>query len=130
MGIDSPGHVLRYISREFETIMGTKGFFVRVVPFLAAFTLGIFIASLFVSITPSWGNGGRGFGNRYHKMKRLRMENEQLRNEVLRLRNELESRDGSLHNPGHFDGFELKEDIFSNVPPVPVAPPPPARLAR
>ena len=109
--------------------MGTKGFFMRMLPFLATFTLGIFIASFFVSITPNFGNGSRGPGHRYHRMKKLRMENERLRNENLRLRNELETVRGSWHNPRHNEGVELNDDIFSNVPPVPVAPTVP-RLAK
>jgi len=109
--------------------MGTKGFFIRVLPFMATFTLGLFIASFFVSIAPSFGGGGRGFGHRHRKMERLRMENERLRSENQRLRKDLESRFGGWHNPRHGEDLGWNEDIFSNVPPVPVPPAPP-RLAN
>ena len=109
--------------------MGTKGFFIRLLPFLATFTLGIFIASFFVSVAPRLGDSSRGFGHKYHKMKRLRAENERLRNENFQLRNELETLKGTWHSPGHSGDFRLNDDIFSKVPPVPVAPAAP-RLAK
>ncbi len=110
--------------------MGTKGFLLRMLPFLATFTLGIFIASFFVSIAaPRLGNNNRSFGHKYHKMKKLRVENQRLRDENLRLRNELESVQSTWHKPAPGETLELKDDIFSKVPPVPVAPAAP-RLAR
>lgn len=101
--------------------MGSKGFFLRMAPFLATFTLGIFIASFFVSVAaPRIGN--RGPGHKYHKIKKLRLENERLRNENLRLRNELESRQTSWHHPKHGEEFEMNSEVFIQVPPAPAAP--------
>ncbi len=96
---------------------------------MATFTLGLFIASFFVSVTPNFSPGSRGPGHKYHKMKKLRMENERLRSENLRLRNELDAFRGTWHEPRYNDGVGLSDEIFSKVPPVPVAPAAP-RLAR
>lgn len=95
---------------------------------MATFTLGIFIASFFVSITmPRFGN--RAPGMKYHKIKKLRIENERLRNENLRLRNELESLNSSWPNSRHGENMELNGEVFMQVPPVPLAPAAP-RSAR
>jgi hypothetical protein len=102
--------------------MGTKGFFMRMLPFLATFTLGIFIASFFVSISaPRLGN--RAPGHKYYKMKKLRVENERLRNENLRLRNELESLQNGSNAPVSPAFHELNVDTYvDSVPPPPPAP--------
>jgi hypothetical protein len=103
--------------------MGIKGFIIRMLPFVGAFTLGLFIASFFVNI------GGSGFNTRrgcFRESKRLKIDNEDLRRENLRLRNELEGTDrnlGELHNGEH----------PWNVPPPPkppVARQAPQRLSR
>lgn len=89
-------------------------------PFFAAFAVGVFIASFFVSFN---GPGFRGRGKRFHEMKRLRIENEELKNENLRLKNEMESLRWTSPDTGRFanedwagPGVEL---------PVPLPPPPP-----
>ncbi len=108
--------------------MGSKGFLMRMLPFVATFTLGIFIASFFVSIAvPRFGN--RAPGMKYHKMKKLRIENERLRNENLRLRNELESFNSSWPTAHHGQNPELNGEFYVQVPPVPLAPAAP-RAAR
>ncbi len=70
--------------------MGSFAIFKRILPFLATFAVGIFIASFFVSVSvPSLRSDKckkRGF-----YAKQLRSENERLRNENLRLKNELEN---------------------------------------
>jgi hypothetical protein len=67
--------------------MGTKGFIQRFLPFVAAFAVGIFVASFFVQIS-----GPRFSGGKKHRIiKQLKMENERLRMENLRLRNEIEA---------------------------------------
>ncbi len=66
--------------------MGNKGLLKRMLPFLATFAFGIFIASFFVS------PGGSRFGfkerrmRHFQEMQQLRMENEELREENLRLK--------------------------------------------
>ena len=104
--------------------MGTKGFFIRMLPFLATFALGMFIASFFVSISaPRLGN--RATGHKYYKMKKLRVENERLRNENLRLRNELESLQIKQHTPVSPAFHEFDVDTYVDA----VPPPPPAPVA-
>lgn len=67
--------------------MGTKGFIKRFLPFVAAFAVGIFVASFFVQISGPKYRGGK----KVRVIKKLKMENEQLRMENLRLRNEIEA---------------------------------------
>lgn len=102
--------------------MGSKGFLLRMLPFVATFALGLFIASFFVNIaTPRLGH--RGPGHKYMKIKKLKMENERLRNENLRLRNELESRQTSWHHPQPGDEFHMTREAFElPAPPAPPAP--------
>lgn len=74
--------------------MNIGGFIKRLLPFVAAFAVGIFVASFFVDLSkPRFGGGPRWRAKRYHEMQRLRVENEELRNENLRLRNQLETLD-------------------------------------
>ncbi|MBK7513236.1 MAG: hypothetical protein IPI76_13355 [Chloracidobacterium sp.] len=68
--------------------MDTKGFIKRIVPFIGAFSLGLFIASFFVTI------GGGRFGNRHRGMNReykrqIRVEMEQLRQENFELKSQI-----------------------------------------
>ncbi len=103
--------------------MVSKGFFKRMLPFIATFAIGLFIASFFVSISaPRFGSGERH--RRYHELKRLRIENEELRNESLRLRNELENRRWT-----EMSGFEHDKWIGPG-PELPVEAPPPPRVSR
>lgn len=100
--------------------MRSKGFIKRMLPFLATFAVGIFVASFFVNISaPSFR--GRGTNRRHHEMKRLRVENEELRNENLRLKNEMES---IRWNSPHISHFEWNNPGVEF--PVPLPPPPPA----
>lgn len=94
--------------------MGNKGFVRRMLPFLAAFTVGIFITSFFVNITGP-GFRGRGFGKRHQEIKRLRIENEEQRIEILRLRNEIEQQ----HRP-HADMFHDHDEWMHLGPEFPV----------
>lgn len=88
-------------------------------PFFATFAIGLFIASFFVTITSPFQ--GRGFKNRCRDAKRLRMENEQLRNEKLRLQNELENLRMAEVPMVEFREFKGVGPEF----PIPVAPPAP-----
>lgn len=103
--------------------MYSKGFIKRMLPFLATFAVGIFVASFFVNISgPSFR--GRGVGKRHHEMKRLRMENEELRNENLRLKNEMETLRWNSPHVLHFGHEEWNNPGVEF--PVPLPPPPPA----
>jgi hypothetical protein len=89
--------------------MGSKGWIKRVLPFVATFAVGIFIAGLF-------GFGGPRFGRHERwrmrvETQRLRIENEDLRNENLRLRN-------GCHGM----------DLDMNVPDIDAVPGPPAAI--
>lgn len=93
-------------------------FIKRALPFFAALVIGVFIASFFVDLSkPRLGRGGR----KHHEMKRLRIENEELKNENLRLRNELESHRWESRHPGQEFRHEFNE-LQLSVPPPPVAP--------
>ena len=97
--------------------MNIGGFVKRLLPFVAAFAVGIFVASFFVDLSkPRFGGGPRWRVKRYHEMQRLRMENEELRNENLRLRNELNMHTVPLRHPEMFE-------VPGLVPPVPPAAP-------
>lgn len=104
--------------------MGIKGFVIRMLPFVGTFALGLFVASFFVSIVPvSSNNSCHTRRGRFYEMRQLRLENEGLRNENLRLRNEIENFDRSLN--------ELNK--VWEVPPPPKRPataPAPPRLSR
>ena len=106
--------------------MGSKGFIKRMLPFLATFAVGIFVASFFVSISgPNFR--GRSFGGRHKEMKRLRLENEMLRNENLRLKNQIETQ---VWVPMDVPGVS-HDHFIGHGPEVPVeGPPPPPRAPR
>ena len=102
--------------------MGIKGFVIRMLPFVGTFAIGLFIASFFVNIGGAGHNHRRG---RFHEIKRLQMENEDLRNENLRLRNELEGRHerlGDLQSEHDFAMPGSRKRHFAPVPPPPPAP--------
>lgn len=68
----------------------SKGFITRALPFAATFLIAVFITSLFVDLN---GPRMRGFhGKRHHEMKRLRIENQDLRQENERLKLQLEGK--------------------------------------
>ena len=102
--------------------MCNKGWVKRGLPFLATFALGIFIASFFVSIGPRTGFREHRMRH-FEEMQRLRMENDELRQENLRLRNRLDltSSDADIENV-----LPLDEDTSGFLPP----PPPPAPRVR
>ena len=93
-------------------------FIKRALPFFAALVIGVFIASFFVDLSePRFGRGWRA--KKHHEMKRLCIENEELRNENLRLRNELESHFLESRHPGHEDiDIELRRLELTVPPPV------------
>lgn len=105
--------------------MYCKGFVKRVVPFFAAIVVGLFITSLFIAVAaPSFNFKKRGWSNHreYHrKMERenyrLKLENSKLEREINKL--ERQKSVGEI--------YELR-DMDLDVPPVPLAPIPPARM--
>jgi hypothetical protein len=92
-------------------------------PFFATFAIGLFIASFFVSIGPNFRS--RGFGGRHQEMKRLRIENEMLKDENMRLKSRVEAE--------NWDSTEMPriahDDFRGYGPEVPVEGPPPPRRA-
>lgn len=99
----------------------SKGFFTRALPFAATFLIAVFITSFLVDL-----NGPRmcGFhGKRHKEMKRLRMENQELRNENLRLQEQLDNQQLSNGHKHHGDEFGVQElkDI-SAIPALPAVP--------
>lgn len=105
--------------------MCSKGLLKRVLPFFATFVIGVFIASFFVNV----GGSRFGFGElrmrRFEEMQRIRIDNEELRNENLRLRNEVESLRFGSGGQGHLDEM-TSPDVSVPVP----LPPPPPRVRR
>jgi hypothetical protein len=107
--------------REVEVfkIMQAIGWIKRVLPFVATFAIGVFIASFFVDVGASRDRCRKG--RKFQEMHRLRAENEELRNENLRLRNQMEI-DVERLMPSH----EWEGTALDGLPhPLPVAPPPP-----
>lgn len=106
--------------------MGNIGFLKRALPFLATFALGLFVASFFVSI------GGTTSGFKIYKSKcrnelrELRIENEQLLQENLRLQQEHKT---SIEFPGPPPVYMENENIDLRIPSIDeldsVSPPPP-----
>lgn len=64
-------------------------FIKRFIPFIATFTIGILVASFFIDIKMPGFAGIRA--KRHHKLHKMRAENEELKNEILRLRNEMQN---------------------------------------
>ena len=87
----------------------------RVAPFFLAFALGLFIASFFVTIAAPNFQFRRGFSRHREYHRRMEFDNQQLREENIRLKNrlaEMEKRD-----------WVLEGDLNVVVPPPPpVAP--------
>ena len=100
--------------------MCSKGLLKRMLPFFAAFAVGLFIASFFVDIgRPRFG---RGRWMR-HEMRELRIENERQREEIRQLHEQL---DRSRMMPSAMDAPDFDEipmDIRVPLPPPrPVVP--------
>ena len=96
--------------------MNYKGVLKRLLPFAATFFVAVFITSFFVDISASrfsnWRE--RRWERRCGGVEHMMRENEDLRNENLRLRNEIQN--------NRFDMDELP----NAVPAPPLAPPAPA----
>jgi hypothetical protein len=88
--------------------MLNKAFFKRIIPFVAAFVIGLFVASFFVNIAPNFNFKRKRPPCRPKETRMLRIENERLRMENQRLQERLNDR------------IMLLED--SVPPPPPMAP--------
>jgi hypothetical protein len=97
--------------------MFTKRFFARFLPFLATFLVGVFIASFFVTF------GSPGVNGRRHRHcegdRQMRMELEQLREENLQLRDQLNIRQTNFDRD--FSENDIRE-LLPPPPPLPVKP--------
>ena len=92
-----------------------KGIFKRFFPFLLTFAAGIFLASFFVSVAlPTFPQRSER-STRRNECRRIWVENDRLREENERMRNQLQMHNLAEHPPLTFD-----------VP----APPPPPRAPR
>ena len=92
----------------------------RFIPFLLTFSLGLLIASFFVSVAaPSFqfGNRAKNRGWKYREYNRLKHENRQLRERVERLEREK-----------NMTVSEFDIDVNVPPPPMPPLPPPPPRV--
>ncbi len=90
-------------------------FIKRALPFFAALVIGVFITSFFVDLSrPRFGK------HRWHEVQHLRVENEDLKNENLRLRNELENYRLSVTRSGEEWNIDLRK-LELTVPPPPTA---------
>ena len=91
------------------------GFVKSFLPFVATLAIGLFIASFFVDLSATrFEMRGRGW-QRYREVQRLRIENQQLRDENRRLTQQLN--DARSKSAFDFNTFE-----------VPPPPPPPAPI--
>src|SRR5436305_10286306 len=110
--------------------MCCKGLFKRLVPFFLTFAVGLFIASFFVSIAaPRFNFPGRGERRRY-EMQQLRMENDQLRGENLRLQDELDTVRRNPINLKHVRNLDWEPMPGVDIPPPPPSAPRAHRIDR
>jgi hypothetical protein len=71
--------------------MCCKGFTKRILPFFLTFSLGLLIASFFVSIAaPNFSFKKRGWSRHQQYDRQMELENQQLREEKNQLKNQLE----------------------------------------
>lgn len=103
------------------TSPGIFGFVKRILPFAAALIVGVLITSLFVDLKrPQFGRGWKA--RKYQEMQRLRVENEELKNDKVRMRNEIETLRSELMKMDHPGHENWKRELELNVPPPPMAP--------
>lgn len=91
-----------------------KEFVKRFAPFFLTFALGMFLASLFLPVSPTNVNYNQSWKHREHK--RTQCENRRLRKQLKELKR---------NNPDFNDSIE-----FLDVPPPPPAPPAPPAPPR
>lgn len=62
----------------------------RIVPFAAALTLGLFVASFFVTVSAPRFNFRRNQENRYRKMQYLERDNQRMQEQIRRQQSRIE----------------------------------------
>ncbi len=111
--------------------MCCKGFVKRIVPFFLTFAVGLFIASFFVTVVaPSLKIPNRGWRRNHRQYDRqMELENQRLRDENLRLRNEAQQKfdkfaatyemnnDGSVKRVVKIEATTVGEQVDEFVPP-------------
>jgi len=111
--------------------MCCKGFVKRIVPFFLTFAVGLFIASFFVTVVaPSLKIPNRGWRRNHRQYDRqMELENQRLRDENLRLRNEAQQKfdkfaatyemndDGSVKRIVKIEATTVGEQVDEFVPP-------------
>jgi hypothetical protein len=96
-------------------------FIKRFIPFIATFTIGILAASFFIEMkVPGFGGMRARRQNKFHA---IRAENEAMKNEILRLRNEMQSHS---HCRKSLDAM-TRDEIYSLMPLDAPIPPPTVR---
>lgn len=90
--------------------MCCKGFMKRVLPFFLAFSLGLFIASFFVTIAAPNFKFNRGWRRHQQYDQKMEFENQRLREENSRLKRQLAENDTQ-------DVFYLGSDRNFDEPP-------------
>ncbi len=125
--------------------MCNKGFFKRIVPFFLTFTVGLFIASFFITVAaPSFQFNNRSRRHReYHRT--MEFENQRLREENRRLKAESQVKLNNFTATFEMDeSGKIKQDVKAEAsfdadsldnlvpaPPMPPMPPPaPVRSIR
>jgi len=81
-----------YISNSIQEVndMLYRGLLKRFLPFFLTFAVGLFIASFFMAISSPSFNFRRSGTHKHREIQRLRIENKELRMDVLRMKRELE----------------------------------------
>ena len=82
----------------------------RALPFVVTFTVAVFITSFFVDLNGPRFRGHRA--KRYHEMKRLRIENHDLRQENERLRLQLEGKSVEHMSGDHKNREDCQFKVF------------------
>lgn len=99
----------------------------RVAPFFLTFAVGLFIASFFVTVAAPNFQFNRGLSKHRQYHRRIESENQRLREENLRLRNqvstmEAEKRDWVLEQEINVEPPQLPEPPKMNVVPMKTVP--------
>lgn len=101
--------------------MLNKAFFQRIIPFILTFALGLFIASFFISVTPTFKYRKNKCCKR-SEVKRLQYENERLRLENQRLQQRIESTEKIILLDEPPPMPRIAEVPMHTVPAAPIAP--------